>query len=288
MINFFKNEKVLYLVGVIICISLISAIFLVSPIQQIKAADKIMPEDQNILEVFNRVPLDDETMVKQIVLADEYIQELIEDKEYDFNVYGHQITGQDWHLALGVTLKEGTDVNEWLKQGKSDKSVIEEYVGVLNIGYNDGYKMSIDVKNEKIDKLTYFPRKVNPIQELTLSEKKNIVEIVLNDPRIKELLQDKDYTLAPEGVNIWVGEGKRTIGGTICIWLDCAYEIEYDWPYPDFDTEKYTAFPNYAEKSINRILDVKALFVMVDLGKQKVVGISERPINEHTKDLYKP
>jgi hypothetical protein len=287
MTVFMQNKKIWYFIGTIISISLILAILLTSPIQRTKAANNTSKPEE-VFQVFNRIPLDDEAIVEQIVFSDTNVNELTKDNEYSFTVDGHQISGQDWNLALGVKLKDGTDVNEWLRQGKSDKSVIEEYVGVLNIGHNDGYMMSIDVENERIDKFTYFSRKAISFQELTLNEKKNIVEIALGDPRIQELLQDKEFTIAPEGVHIWIGEGNKTIGGTICIWFDRSYEIEFDWPYPAFDAEKYPEFPNYGVESVNRTLDVKALFIMVDLGKQEVTGILDRPVNKHTDDLYKP
>jgi len=236
--------------------------------------------------------LEDEKQVKQIVLSDSRIQKLIKGREYVFNVNEHVIKGKEWGLDVGAVLKEDVtfpEIIEWLEQGRKDKTLIAEIVGELSVGHNDAYDLSIDVENARVQEIEYYPRHGTPIPELTHEEKESVVIIALDDHRLQELLQGKNYTVAPEGVVVWHNsKAQMKIGGGLEIWFDRPYEIEYDWPWPEFDEEKYPVPPNYGEQTYHRTYKVKALSILVDLEKQRVVGIINRPISKGTKDLYKP
>ena len=242
--------------------------------------------------VLYRLSQEDETMVREIVLSDSRIKELIRGRDYAFSVAGHPIEGKDWDIRAGAVLKDNVgfeELNRWLEEGQRDRRVIAEIVAVLSVGYNDCYLISVDMEKANIRQITHQPRPGLAIPELTKQEKERAVMIALDDPRVQELLKGKSYVVAPEGtIVVWhTTKDRKKIGAGLEIWFDKSYDIEYDWPWPEYDEKKYPSFPYYQEKTLHESRVVKALAVLIDLEKGKVAGIMNRPVGEGTEDLFK-
>lgn len=250
-------------------------------------------QSDNAQPIFYRLAPEDESKLTQIVLSDSRIQELIKGKDYAFNVRGHSIRGQDWGLQVGGVFKDNVGaegLNKWLAEGRKDKSVIEKYVGVLYVGYNDVYDIAIDAENARVTELSAPQVRHEPrIPELTREDREKAITITLDDPRVQELLAGKDYVVAPESVVIWhSSKDHNKIGAGLEIWLDQTYPIEYNWPWPEYDEAKYPSFPYYQVQTVRQTYEAKALVVLVDLDQGEVAGIMPRPFGPGTQDLYKP
>lgn len=243
------------------------------------------------LPVLYRLSPEDESTIRKVVLSDPRVKELIKGHEYAISVAGHEVKGSDWDISVGAVLREGAspdEVNRWLEGGRKDKAIIAEVVAVLSVGYNDTYLISVDMEKGSIGQITHQRRMGLPIPELTAKDRQRAVEIALKTPLLQELLEDKKYVVAPEGtIGVWhTTKDHRKIGAALEVWFDNFYDVEADLPWPDYDEEKYTSFPYYQEQSSHWSGKVKALVVLVDLNKKKVVGITARPVDEGTKDLY--
>ena len=125
--------------------------------------------------------------------------------------------------------------------------------------------------------LTYLEPGSN-IPRLTAEGKARAMQITLDDPRVIELLEGKDYAVAQkygEGtlntqIGIWhTSADLRVIGATLEIWFDKPYTIKYEWPMPWYD-ENY----NYiGEITTIREVSFEVLMIYVDFREEKVVGI---------------
>lgn len=279
-----KSKKTLGVIILTLLLVVSSSVFATGMILGNSQFDNAQP-------VFYRLAPDDESKLTQIALSDPRIQELIAGKDYNMNVRGHLIQGQDWSMQVGVILKndvESERLYKWLDRERKDKSVIKEYVGVLSIGHNDIYNLALDIDNAKVTKLSGpQPRFDLRIPELTREDREKAVTITLDDLCIQELLAGKDYVVAPEGVVIWhSSKDHKKIGAGLEIWLDKTYPIDYAWPYPEYDETKYASFPYYQVQTTHQAYDVKALVVLVDLEKGEVSGIMPRPFGPGIEDLY--
>ena len=159
-------------------------------------------------EVFYGVSPELTARLEKICLADSSVQEVIKDRVYSFVIDGHTIEGKDYNLAVGVRLKDGVSSEEfqkWMEGGRQDSSLIREYVGVLDIGYNEKYNIAIDIEKEEIKEFVR-EEKSGTIPEATVEDKKRGVTIALADATVQQILKDKDYQIAPEG-GIGVGTG---------------------------------------------------------------------------------
>ena len=64
------------------------------------------------------------------------------------------IQDKDYHLAVGARLKKdisSEEFNEWMKGGRKDISIVDEFVGALKIGYNNQYEMVINLETESVE-----------------------------------------------------------------------------------------------------------------------------------------
>jgi hypothetical protein len=279
-----NNKKTMIITFLILAIMVTASIVTTGVITANNQAEKVQT-------VFYRLPSQDESALKQMVLADPRIQELIKDKSYDFSVQGQSIKGQDWNLALGVTLKKDISAegfNKWLDEGRTDKSVVEKYVGVLNVGYNYAYDISINANGTKVDEISVQSAGFDyVIPELTRADREKAVTIALTDPRIQELLVGKKYALVPDSVAVWhSSKDHQKIGAGLEIKLDKTYSVDYAWPLAEYNETKYTSFPYYQTLNRNMVFEVSSVAILVDFEKGSVVSIipnSAQTVNQVIK-----
>jgi hypothetical protein len=173
--------------------------------------------------------------LERICLADPAVQVLIEGREYSFTVDGHTVAGKDYNLAMGVRLKDdiGNErFQEWMEGGRQDSDIIREYVGVLNIGYNTEYHLTIDIGSETVSELIEEISSGPGIPELTAEERQRAVTIAMADTTLRQVLAGKEYRLAPEGIGIW-HEGETKLGAVFNIQFEETYLLEAELPeYP--------------------------------------------------------
>lgn len=136
---------------------------------------------------------------------------------------------------------------------------------------------AINPENLPAEKLPpgYMPQPKPEIPKLTENEEVKAKEITLSDPRVQELIEGKDYEVAPEGrIGVWhASKDLQKIGATLEIVFKEPYWIEYDWPGKDYNEERYS-FPYYRERTFHQALWVKSLMIDVDFGEGKVVSIT--------------
>jgi len=180
--------------------------------------------------------------LERICLADPAIQGLIEGREYSFTVDGHTVAGKDYNLAVGVRLEDdiGSErFQEWMDGGRQDSDIIREYVGVLNIGYNEKYHITIDIEREMVSELLEEESAGPGIPEVTAEEKQRAVTISLADTTLQQILAGKEYQIAPEGIGVW-HEGETKLGAAFEIQFDQPYQIASELPRYQNDTYYYS------------------------------------------------
>jgi hypothetical protein len=196
----------------------------------------VPPYDESIpppeaVEAFYGVSPELTARLEQICLADPRIRELLKDREYSFIVDGHTIENKDYNFALGVRLKDditSEQFREWMHGGRQDSSIIREYVGVLNIGYNEKYHIVIDVDKKELSELIHEEKSGTGIPELTMEDKQHAIEIALADTTVQKILAGKQYELAPEGrIGIW-HKGDKKLGVIFEVHFDKPYFISYE------------------------------------------------------------
>ncbi len=160
-----------------------------------------------------------------------------------------------------MRLKDGVSSEEfrkWMESGRQDSSLIGEYVGVLNIGYNK-YHIVIDAEKEEIKGLVR-EEKSGTIPEATVEDKKRGVTIALADATVQQILKDKDYQIAPEGgIGVWHSGATK---------LGVAFEIVFDKPYTIDGT-----LPRYQESTYHFSGEVTELMIGVLLEENRVANI---------------
>jgi hypothetical protein len=203
--------------------------------------DEIIPLP-GVLEPFYGVSPELTATLEQICLADPRIQELVKNREYSFVVDGRTIENKDYNLAVGVRLKEditSEQLQEWLKGGRQDSELIIEYVGSLDIGYSASYDIVIDKENGAIAELTQREKIGSGIPELTPAEKQRAVEIAFADSTFRQILEGKEYEIAPEGIGVW-HDGETKLGAVFEVWFSRSYQIEAKLPRHGSDPYLYS------------------------------------------------
>jgi hypothetical protein len=193
--------------------------------------DKSIPPPEAI-ETFYGVSPELTAKLERICLADPRIQELLKDREYSFVVDGHTIENKDYNLALGVRLKDNItneQFQEWMDGGRQDSGIIREYVGVLDIGYSARYDIAIDIQKEAVTELIKEARTNPGIPELTPVEKQRAVEIALADTTLCQILEGKEYEIAPEGIGVW-HTGTTKLGAVFEVDFKQTYKIDCELP----------------------------------------------------------
>ncbi len=214
-------------------------------------------------EGFYKVSPELTAKLEQICLADSRVQELIEGREYSFTVDGHTVEIKEYSLNVGARLKDDTtfeQLQDWLAGGKQDPSIIKEYVGVLNIGYNDEYDIVIDLEKEEIQELTEASKSGAEIPEATAEDKQRAVTIALADATVQQILEGKEYEIAPDGeIGVW-HSGQTKLG--VC------FEIAFDKTYTiDCELPRYQGDSYYFSGEVDR------LFISVLLEENRVATI---------------
>jgi hypothetical protein len=220
------------------------------------------PDPSTAFEGFYGVCPELEAELEQIVLTDPEVQSLLEGKDYSFTVDGHNIEGQDYDLSVGVRLNDDVtpeEFNAWMDGGRQDWSLIKEYVGILNIGYNDKYYLTIDREEGLVVEMQYEGGE-GRIPEVTAEEKQRAVEIALDDSTVQQLLAGKKYEIAPDdSIGVW---------HTGNIKLGVAFEIEFDKPYfIEMDLPRYQSAPFHVSD------EVQGLIISVLLEENRVASI---------------
>jgi hypothetical protein len=208
------------------------------------------------LEPFYGVSPELTTELEQIVLANSEVQSLLDGTNHSFTINGRTIEDQDFYLAVGVRLKEGItpeEFREWVKSGRHDSSLIEEYVGVLNIGYNDRYYLTLSREKGQVTEIQY-DEGYRRIPEVTQEEKQRAVEIALADTTVQQLLEGKNYEIAPDGkIGVW-HDGKIKLGVVFVIEFDKPYSIDCELPLYNKDKATF----HFADEATS--LKVNVLF----------------------------
>jgi len=197
----------------------------------------VPPHDESIpppeaIETFYGVSAELTTKLERICLADPRIEELLKDREYSFVVDGHTIENKDYNLSLGVRLKDnitGEQFQEWMNGGRQDSDIIREYVGVLDIGYSARYDIAIDIQKEAVTELIKEARTNPGIPELTPVEKQRAVEIALADTTLRQILEGKEYKIAPGGIGVW-HSGTTKLGAVFEVDFMQTYKIDGELP----------------------------------------------------------
>ena len=235
-----------------------------------KATEEMAPPTVDSWEPFYGVGAELEEKLTRIAMADAEIQALLEGKDQSFTVDGHTVIDVDFNLSVGVRLRDDVtdeDFQEWMKSSREDCNLIDEYAGVLNIGYNDTYHLTFDMENETVIELVK-EEKIGPgIPVVTAEEKQRAVEIALVDPTLAQILEGKEYQIAPEGrIGVW------HVGSTR---LGVAFEISFDRIYT-IDA----FFPQYQRTMRHFTGDVEGLIISVLLEDNRVASILPKgPIN---------
>jgi len=220
------------------------------------------PEPQG-LEPFYGVSPELTARLEQICLADPRVQELVKDRVYSFVVDGQTVEDKDYNLAVGVRLiKDITsqEFKEWMDIGRQDSSIIREYVGVLNIGYNEKYHIVIDFEKGELSELTREEKSSPGIPEVTAEEKQRAIKIALADTTVRQILEGKKYEVAPNGeIGVWHSGNTK---------LGVAFEIRFDRPY-QIDAE----LPRYQSGTYHYSGEAERLNVNVLLAENRVASI---------------
>ena len=108
---------------------------------------------------------------------------------------------------------------------------------------------------------------------LTEEQQSITLQIVLSDPDIKEILQDREYAIGE--IVPWNSDGKL-IGGGVHIRLAEPIWMERDWPVVEYDKSRYE-FPHYREGTSTGGAVVANLFMRVDFARDKLVAIAPMP-----------
>lgn len=218
----------------------------------------------SVFEPFFRMPLEQEEALKNIVINDPEIKNLLEMTEYDYEV------------QVGARLISGLSPEtsiEWLQLGQTDTSIIREYTGLLFIGYNDTYTFTINLEKKTVESFEKKPNNSPTIPELTRFDKEKALTIVNTDSLIQSLLLGKGFEIAPERrIGVWHSESNAMLGVVLEIWFDGAYEIEADLPVFDYDETKY-AFPHFVDKVAQFSGTASKLAVVVSFSSNKIIGV---------------
>ena len=227
-----------------------------------EAADELSNEANDFAPFYGVSP-ELEAELEQIVLDDPAVQSIIQGEEYSFTVDGHTIESQGFNLAVGVRLKDATtpdEFREWINGGRQDSSLIEEYVGILNIGYNDKYYLTIDHEKGLVAEIQHEVGE-GIIPEITAEEKERAVEIALADVTVQQLLTGKEFEIAPDGkIGVW---------HTSEVKLGVAFEIEFTEIYV-IDME----LPQYPGEAYNVSGEVEGVIISVLLEENRVGEIT--------------
>ena len=170
--------------------------------------------------------------LEQIARADSRISSLIAENTYDLSLGTYEIKSNNYNLAVGVRLKKDITPEEfstWLKDGREDSNIIRQYVGVLNIGYNDRYEFQIDVAKNSI--VSFVSEKgYRNIPEITTAERLQALEIALRDSTVQKLIDGKNVQVAPENkIGVW-HSGDMKLGIVLEIDFDKSYTIDCELP----------------------------------------------------------
>jgi hypothetical protein len=110
--------------------------------------------------------------------------------------------------------------------------------------------------------------------ELNDIERQDAWDIALNDPAIKEILDGRTFTKGDVGV--WTTKGRK-IGAGVHLILNEPKVIERDWRGVSFESEsgdKLLPNQDYRELTFHQRIQVKELYVRVDLEGDRVVAVS--------------
>jgi len=224
----------------------------------------VTPTAPQTLQPFYGVNPALESKLERIVLADAGVQQLIEDKDQTFTVQGQTITDKDYHLAVGVRLRENItkeQFREWQSGGRNQSDLIAEYVGVLNVGYNAKFDVIIDPVKEEVSEIVPQAKPGPGIPDITAEEKQRAVEIALNDPTVQQILEGKNYEIAPEGrIGVW-HSGQTKLG--------VSFEIRFDKAY----TVDIGGVPSYKMNPYHLKGEIKGLIISVHLAEGQVASI---------------
>ena len=233
------------------------------------------------------LPQDKASVAKTIALSDPVVQELL-------NVGDYTITAiAPWELSPGagnaridVVFKIAHQIQldwPWPPTPIREKPVSGNF-------WVRGVSIAIDLEREVVTGISpslqpwasQVEASTGPaVPTLTDQEKALAKQIALADPRVQQLVAGKNYCIAQRWgdaavdtkIGVWHTSGDLTkIGAGLFIWFDQPCTLDYDWPVIDYDEGKY-AFPYYGESTKRYQCATKALEILVDLQKGRVVSI---------------
>ncbi len=220
--------------------------------------------DEKTLEPFYGVSPELQDKLEQIALADSRVQQLVNGRQFQISAGSITIEDRDYSLVVGVRLRDDIskeDFIAWVKGGRHDSPIIDEYVGTLNIGYNTKYNLLFDIQNRELKEMILQGKTRPDIPEVSKEEKQRAVDIALADPIIQQILKDKDFSIAPNGaIGVWHTKDLTKLG--------VAFEIKF--------VRLYTIecrLPVYQKDSVDFNGEVEGIIVSVLLEEDRVATI---------------
>lgn len=200
-----------------------------------------------------------------IALANTEIQSLINGSIYVLSANGQSIIDNNYILSVGVRIKDDiteAQFSKWVNEGRQDSDLVTEYVGVLNIGYNDRYLISFDKEKEVVSEIV-AQKGYRTIPEVTQEEEQRALDIAFRDQTVSQLLTGKEFRIAPDNkIGVW-HEGAKKLG--------ISFQVEF--------TNSYTIdskLPNYNSADTIISGDVDAVIIDILLDENRVATIIPR------------
>ncbi len=242
------------------------------PLSTRLAAVPILPEDQAAI-------------VRAIVLADPGVQELLEGKSYVIDLVTPRDLPQtpEKEIRVDICLDRAYQIEyDWpwppspiRNKGLQHKTMWVKEMTVVVSSLEGGEVTGILWARESFLGCGDAGEPAAP--GLTEAEKARAIEIVLGDPRVQELIGERDYEVGPQGrIGPWyTSEEDRKIGAALEIGFEEPRWIEYDWTCPEYDEEKYP-FPHYRVATFRDAQYAEGLIITVDFEEGKVVALLPR------------
>ena len=168
--------------------------------------------------------------LKQIVVDNPVIKELLAGHDHRLRFGTQEIVKQTYNIATGALLKEGVNIQTWL-QTREDPRLIARYIGVLNIGYGGSYFLAFDDGPAALTKIVFQRAPSADIPQLATADMQKALDIGWADPLVQELLKDKTWAVDSEQIGV-IQEGPQLMGISFKITFDKSYAFDAILPVP--------------------------------------------------------
>ena len=110
------------------------------------------------------------------------------------------------------------------------------------------------------------------VPSLTVPQRQQVADIAVDDPRIRQLIQEQPAEVA--GVVVWTKGTGELIGGVVTLRLTGPRTVQGEWLGLDYDRTEATSPPYTSVPYRAKYSNVTSLEVMVDLDRGQVVGVT--------------